>query len=135
MRFEICYYYFSHEENKSNHVSLNFCTIRSSYQYEKATPSEIGIFTHRHCEALLLCLIAQWLWDSMWLCPRGSSQSPTVSALSHSDCLWHSKISSADDATTLCHPDEISPPDWCKMERMKSVFTRILLVSLHTLCS
>lgn len=58
-RFEICYYDFSHEENKSNYVSLNFCTIHSSYQYEKATPSELGIFTHRHCEALLLCLIAQ----------------------------------------------------------------------------
>lgn len=74
--FEICYYDFSHEENKSNCVSLNLCTIHSSYQYEKAAPSEFGIFTHRHCEALLLYLIAQWLWDSMWLCPRGSSQKP-----------------------------------------------------------
>lgn len=38
-RFEIGYDDFSHEENKPNYVSLNFCSIHSSYQYEKATPS------------------------------------------------------------------------------------------------
>lgn len=135
-RFEICYYDFSHEENKSNHVSLNFCTIHSSYQYEKATPSEFGIFTHRHCEALLLCLIAQWLWDSMWLCPRGSSQKPYCLsseslrlplALKNQQCWW-------------CH--DSLPSRWDQSSRLmqngkneKCFHENPSYVSLHTLCS
>lgn len=75
-RFAICYYDFSDERNKPKDVSLNFCTIHSSYQHENATRSEFGVFTHRHCEALLLLFLTEGLWDSMWLCPRGNPQKP-----------------------------------------------------------
>lgn len=135
--FEICYYDFSHEENKSNYVSLNFCTILSSYRSETATPSEFGIFTRGHCEALLLCLIAQWLWDSMWLCPRGSSQKPyclsseslrlPLALRKAQQCWWY---------------QDYLPSRWAQSSTLmqngkneKCFHWNPPYVSLHTLCS
>lgn len=137
-RSEICYYDFRHEENKSNCVSLNFCTVCSSYRSKNAIPSEVGVFTRRHCEALLLCVIAQWLWYCMWLCPRGTLKSPTVSALSHSGCLWHSeRLSSAE----WWYQDSL-PSRWDQSSRLmqngkneKCFHWNPPYGSLHTLCS
>lgn len=126
-RFATCYYDFSDKGNKSKGESLNFCTIHSSYGYENATRPRVWYFPTQALWSFIVAFDSTGIVRLHVALPQRQLSKALLSQ------LWVTGTASGAPKSSevlmipgLCHPDEISPSQGCKITRMECVFTTIL---------
>lgn len=126
-RFATCYYDFSDKGNKSKGESLNFCTIHSSYGYENATRPRVWYFRTQAWWSFIVAFDSTGIVRLHVALPHRQLSKALLSQLGVTGTASGAqKSSEVLMIPSLCHPDENSPSQGCKIRRMERVFTSIL---------